>query len=92
MPGMETTPARLTEPPKKIDTLRALMDAGDWRAAISLASKFPRLGAHKLAILRAQEAYARPDFQRQIGRDPVALIEAGRMALVDGWARKPDAG
>ncbi len=66
---------------KKIDQLRALMAAGEWRAAISMASKFPRNGEHAQAIARAQEAYMRPEFQRQIGRDPDALIEAGRKAL-----------
>ncbi len=84
---MDTT-THATEPTKKIDQLRALMDAGDWRAAISLAAKFPQLGAHKVAVLRAQEAYVRPDFQRQLGRDPQRLIEAGIAALRAGWSRR----
>lgn len=78
------------EPPKKIDELRAYMRAGNWRAALSLAAKFPRLGDHKVRIQRAWEAYARPDFQRQLGRDPAALIADGIAALHERYdASKP---
>ncbi len=68
-------------PPRKIDSLRRAMAAGDWAGAIALAAKFPRLGDQKTAIMRAHEAYARPDFQRQLGRDPEALKADGIAAL-----------
>jgi hypothetical protein len=58
------------------------MRADDWPRAIALAAKFPRLGPDKTAIMRAHEALARPDFQRQLGRCPDALIAAGKAALV----------
>lgn len=68
-------------PPKKIETLRAFMAAGDWRSALRLAASFARLGDEKLAITRAWEASQRPQFYRAIGRDPQALIDAGVAAL-----------
>jgi hypothetical protein len=68
-------------PPTKISRLVELMKAEEWGSALSLASKFPRLGEHELAIRRGHEACVRPDFQRQLGRDPAALREAGIAAL-----------
>ena len=68
-------------PPKKIDLVRAAMAANDWRGAVAIAAKFPRLGDEKDAIMAAQEAYTRPDFQRQLGRDVEALKAAGIAAL-----------
>lgn len=65
----------------KLSLLLAAMDSDDWRGAVSIAAKFPRLGAHRAAVLAAREAFERPDFQRQLGRDPVSLIEAGKAAL-----------
>jgi hypothetical protein len=59
------------------------MAANDWRRAISLASKLPRLDKHRNAILDAQGAYNNARFYVQIGKNPDALIEAGRLALVE---------
>lgn len=59
------------------------MAAGDWRRAISLASRLPRLDKHRCAILDAQGAYTNARFYTQIGKDPEALIEAGRAALIE---------
>lgn len=72
----------MVEPPRKLDAVRAAMRADDWPLAIRLASKFPRLGDESAPIMRAQEALARPDFQRQLGRDPAELIAAGKAALI----------
>ena len=66
---------------RKIEKLRALAAAGDMRGALLLAAKFPRLGDEKSAIHAAREAYLRPAFQKQIGRDPSKLIAAGIAAL-----------
>lgn len=68
-------------PPKKIDTLRAFMAAGQWPEAIRLAASFPRLGEQKIAIERARMAYTNPGFARGLGMDPAALIAAGIDAL-----------
>jgi hypothetical protein len=65
----------------KIDTVRALLAAGDNRKALSIAARWPRLGPEAGAIRAAHEAYERPVFQRQIGRDPDALIHTGVAAL-----------
>lgn len=61
--------------------LVALMALGNWRAALSMAAKFADLGAHEQQIRRGHEAMQRPDFQRQLGRDPQAQIDAGIEAL-----------
>lgn len=65
----------------RLSKLRAAAAAGDWRGANAIAASFAQLGPHKAAIMRAREAYTRPEFQRQLGRDPAALIEAGIAAL-----------
>lgn len=66
---------------RKIDTLRALMTAGDWRAALKLAASFQQLGNEKELITRAWNAVARPEFYRQLGKDPDAVIRAGIESL-----------
>lgn len=66
---------------KKIDILKEYAASGDWHNALKVAAKFPQLGNEKVAITRAWEAIARPDFMRQIGKDPDALISAGVAAL-----------
>ena len=64
-----------------LDELKKYAAQNDWRAAMRIAAKFPRLGAEKAAITRAWEAMNRPDFYRQIGRNPDDLIDAGIAAL-----------
>lgn len=72
--------------PRDIVTLRALIGNEKWREALLLASSFPRLPVKaRAAILSAREAYLRPDFQRQLGRDPAVLIGAGVSALVEAY-------
>jgi len=68
-------------PVQKIELLRAAMAADDWRLAVRIAAKFARLGEARDAVLRGQEAFERPEFQRQLGRDPAAIIEAAKAAL-----------
>lgn len=72
-------------PVTKLSLLKACAAAGDWRGAVSIAAKFHDLGPHKAAIMKAHEAYTRPEFQRQIGRDPEALIYLGIQALRDRY-------
>ena len=81
-------------PPTKLSKLIGLMEAGDWRAALSIANRFPRLGAHGLAIRRGHEAIQRPAFQRALGRDPDVLIADGVAALRERYFKAvlaPDA-
>ena len=66
---------------RKIDRLNALMQAGDWPAAIRFASRFPRLGTEKHAITTAASALLSPTFYLSIGQSPEALIDEGVAAL-----------
>lgn len=69
------------QPTKKIDLLTALMSENKWNEALSLASKFPRLGEHKAAIVRAHECIVNPRFYTQIGVNIDEAISAGIDAL-----------
>lgn len=73
-------------PPTKLAELVRLIRAEEWDRALSFASKFPRLGDHEKAIRRGHEACVRPDFQRQLGRDPAKLIAEGVAALKARYA------
>ena len=75
----------MARPGEKSEKIRALVAAGEWSKALSMAAKFPRLGAQADAIRRGHEASARPDFQRQIGRDPDAQVAAGIAALKERY-------
>ena len=68
-------------PETKLSKLQKCAAADDWRGAMRIASKFANLGQETKAIMRAWEAYTRPEFQQQLGRDPDALIAAGIAAL-----------
>ncbi len=70
----------------KLDTLRAAAIAGDWRTAVAIAARFPRLGAIRGAVLDAHMAYTNPRFLRQIGRCPDAAIAAGRSAIIAAYS------
>ena len=69
----------------KLQTLKNAAAAGDWKTAFSIAARFPRLGAHRNAILDAHTAYTNPRFLAQIGRDVNACIDAGKSALVAAY-------
>jgi hypothetical protein len=70
---------------KKIDVLRAHMQRGEWKEAIRIAARFPRLGDARNVILDAHMAYTSPGFLAQVGRDPDAAKEAGRTALLTAY-------
>ena len=72
----------------KLSKLLGLMEQGEWKKALSLAAKFPRLGDHHDDIVRGHEACVRPDFYRQINRDPDILVKIGIAALVDRYITK----
>ena len=71
----------------KISLLRAAATAGDWQAAIRIAARFPRLGAIRGEVLDAHLAFTNPRFAQQIGKDPAALIEAGKQAVTRTYLR-----
>jgi hypothetical protein len=71
----------------KLSQLMAMIEAGEWLAAIKFAAKFPDLGSERDFILRAKDAIHNPDFYRQIKKDPAALIEEGKAALVRKYCR-----
>ncbi len=72
----------------KLSILQEYMTAGEWRRAISLAAKFPRLGAIRGAVLDAQMAFTNPRFTVQIGKDVAACIEQGKSALIHAYPVK----
>ena len=69
--------AKPHDPRTKTSIIRGHMAAGDWRNAVRIAARLPRLDKHRAAILDAQGAYENPRFYAQIGRDAETLIEAG---------------
>lgn len=71
----------MTNERTKLAVLRGYMNAEDWRAALKLASTFPRLGPDAATIRRGWEAFARPDFYRSIGREPTTMIREAVAAL-----------
>jgi hypothetical protein len=69
----------------KLQTLKNAAATGDWKRAISIAARFPRLGVYRNAVLDAHSAYTNPRFMAQIGRDVDACIEAGKLALIAAY-------
>ena len=65
----------------KLSKVLDAMDAGDWRLAISIASKFGDLGKQAERITRAQSAINNPDFYRQLGKDPSEILAEGKSAM-----------
>jgi hypothetical protein len=65
----------------KLAQLKEAASAGNWQGAVLIAAKFADLGGEKAPILKAREAYLRPGFQRQLGKNPDELITAGIEAL-----------
>lgn len=70
---------------KKIDSLKALMAAGQWDKAIKFAARFSDLGAQRGAILTASSALLSPGLYRGMGRDVDALIADGKAALISRY-------
>lgn len=58
------------------------MQAKDWKRALALAARWHDLGEQKRAIVGAHEALAHPNFYRQLGHDPEAMVQAGIAALL----------
>ena len=62
----------------KLAQLQAMMAAEDWKGALCLAGSWPDACD---AVRKGREGIMRPDFQRQLQRDPDALVAAGIEAL-----------
>ena len=61
--------------------IRDRLEAGDEREALRLAARIKTRKATFAAIRRAHECYVRPDFYRQLGRDPDTEKRRGVEAL-----------
>jgi mRNA-degrading endonuclease HigB of HigAB toxin-antitoxin module len=72
----------------KLDALKEAAEKGNWRKAISIASKFPRLGEYRSAVLDAHTAFNNPGFMMQIGKDIDTCIESGKSALIAAYRLK----
>lgn len=66
----------------KLEKLKKAYGSGDYKKALAIASKFPRLGNEKDAIVTAHECIVNPTFYKQLGYDIEARIGAGLYALV----------
>jgi hypothetical protein len=78
------------DPRSKTSIIVGHMASGDWRNAIRVASRLPRLDKHRCAILDAQGAYENPRFYTQIGKDAETLIEAGAAALCERFGHNQE--
>jgi len=66
---------------KKIDIVKELLANGQNEKALSIASKWPRLGKYRDDILNAQSALLSPSFYKQIGKDPIETFKKGVASL-----------
>ena len=73
-------------PIKKIDILRDLMKSEKWKEALSLAAKFPRLGAEKAVIVRGHECLVNPAFYKQLGINTDNAVNDAITALKTKYA------
>jgi len=65
----------------KLSLIRDALAAGDEITAVRIAAKFPRLGEEKAVIERGWMAHTRPEFVRELGRDPAADFAAAVAAI-----------
>lgn len=70
----------------KLQTLKNAAADGNWKKAVSIAARFPRLGNIRNAVLDAHMAYTNPRFLAQVGKDVAACIEAGKLALIEAYS------
>lgn len=65
----------------KLEKLKIMWAAGEYRAALKLAASWPRLGEHKDPIQQGWAAASNPAFYWQIGKEPAALYRTGLVAV-----------
>lgn len=68
-------------PGTKLAALVAAWDAGDRARALAIAADFPQLGEWGAVIRRGASARLSPDFYRELGQDPDALVAAAYDAV-----------
>ena len=66
----------------KTEKVKQLVLAEEWGEALSIASKFRRLGKYKNAITQAASARQNPRFYQQIGKDLNAIEASGKAGLI----------
>lgn len=69
-----------------LTTIRAALACGDTVNALRFAVKYKSRGEQAETIRRAWAAHQNPDFYRQIGEDPEALIAAGVQAMREKYS------
>jgi hypothetical protein len=65
----------------KVERVRAAVAAEDWRTALRLAKELSGLGEDDVLLSRAWEGLVRPDFLRQVNKDPEKAYEDGIAVL-----------
>jgi len=65
----------------KLETLKEAFNKKDFKKAISIASKFSRLGEEKDAIKLAQDCITNPSFYKQLGYNIENKIKEGIDAI-----------
>jgi len=74
---------------KKTDKVRALVQAGNYQAALRIASKFRLLTREdKKALVMAHECHHSPDFYAQLGLNPDKLKQHGVEILKRLWGNQ----
>lgn len=71
-------------PKSGLAQLQALMRAGDWRGAILMAGAWSDGPPEAKA---GREAIMRPAFQRQLKRDPEAICEVAKAAIIQRYSK-----
>jgi len=67
----------------KTNTIRAALEAGDTRRAVSIASKFHDRSEDTKLFKTAQDCYTNPSFMRQVGKDPAVIIGPAQARLME---------
>src|SRR5262245_22922149 len=74
----------------KLARIREAMRAGNWDEAVTIASRFQRLGEEAEVISRAANAIKNPDIYKELGYDPAELKEQGIAALKRRYSKSWD--
>ena len=69
------------EPLSAVELVQAAVAADDWHRALRLAKDLSGLGEDEAILTRAWEALVRPDFLRQIRKDPDVAFAEGVATL-----------
>ena len=70
----------------KLQTLKDAAAINDWKKAVAIAARFPRLGTIRSAVLDAHMAYTNPRFLVQVGKDVDVCKKSGRDAIIAAYS------